>query len=87
LVPLLIGCLFFDKNDLLQLVLFFTLMVIGANTFTASFVIPWAQLPEAIDAYLLRYKTKNDSLFYTFFILGTKVCMAIYLGLSQLVLR
>lgn len=43
-------------------------------------------LPECFDAYFLKYKSRPDALFYTFFILGVKILMAFYLGLSQIVL-
>ncbi len=39
-----------------------------------------AMLPETIDAYYIKYGTKLDTLFFTFFIVGTKVLVAIYLG-------
>lgn len=42
---------------------------------------------EVADAYYLKYRTKPDALFYTFFVLGTKVLMAVYLGISQVVLE
>ena len=43
-------------------------------------------LPECFDAYYLKFKSRPDALFYTFFILGVKILMAFYLGLSQAVL-
>ena len=62
------------------------MMALAANTFTTAFLVPWAMLPECVDEYFLKYLAKPDALFYTFFILGTKVLMAIYLGITQLVL-
>jgi len=67
-------------------VIFFVAVVIGANSFTTAFVVPWAILPETLDAYYLKYKSRPDALFYTFFLLGTKIALSFYLGFSQLLL-
>jgi hypothetical protein len=40
-------------------------------------------LPECMDEYYLKYKAKSDTLFYTFFVLGIKILLAIYMGISQ----
>ena len=40
-------------------------------------------LPDCIDEYYLKYKAKSDTLFYTFFFLGFKILLAIYLGIFQ----
>lgn len=79
--------MFFKTNQLSEVITFFVLAVLGANSFTSAFLIPWAMLPEALDGYFIKYRSKPDALFYTFFILGTKVAMAIYLGVSQIVLE
>lgn len=86
-MPLLIGTLFFRTNNTVEVVFFFILSVLGSNSFTCAFLVPWDMLPEALDEYYIRYRTKPDALFYTFFVLGTKIGMAIYLGISQVVLR
>jgi Na+/melibiose symporter-like transporter len=43
-------------------------------------------VPECYDAYYLKYKSRPDALFYTFPVLGVKILMAFYLGISQFVL-
>ena len=86
MVPCTIGIIFFRSKDLSQIIPFFIMMALAANTFTTAFLVPWAMLPECVDEYFLKYLAKPDALFYTFFILGTKVLMAIYLGITQLVL-
>ena len=87
MIPLMIGTFFFESAAIGEVIVFFALAVISANCFTAVFLVPWAMLPEVLDAYLLKYKSKPDAFFYTFFTLGSKVIMAIYFGLTQVVLR
>lgn len=43
-------------------------------------------LPEFCDEYFLKFKSRPDALFYTFFVLGAKILIAVYLGLFQLAL-
>lgn len=87
MIPLLIGVFFFKTNNVGEIVTFFALAILGANCFTAAFLIPPALIPEALDSYYLKYRTKPDALFYTFFTIGTKILIAIYLGISQEILR
>ena len=83
LIPYLVACLFISKNnDTLSIAISFVLSFFAANAFSVLFIVPWAMLPEAIDAYFLKYRTKLDTLFFTFFIVGTKVLVAIYLGID-----
>jgi Na+/melibiose symporter-like transporter len=77
----------FPLSGTVGVVIFFVLTVLGANAFTTIFLIPWAMLPDVLDEYLLMFKYRSDALFYTFFGLGTKVILTIYLALTQLVLR
>ncbi|RNA28598.1 sodium-dependent lysophosphatidylcholine symporter 1 [Brachionus plicatilis] len=86
MIPLLIGVFFFKTDHIGELITFFGLSIIGANCFTAAFLIPPALIPEALDSYFLKYRTRPDALFYTFFTIGTKILIAIYLGISQEVL-
>jgi Na+/melibiose symporter-like transporter len=86
MVPLLLGGFFFGSGSSGEIALFFSLAILAANCFTAVFLIPWAMLPEVLDAYFIKYKTKPDAFFYTFFTLGSKVIMALYFGLTQIVL-
>ena len=76
LIPYLVACLF------MSIAISFVLSFFAANAFSVLFIVPWAMLPEAIDAYFLKYRTKLDTLFFTFFIVGTKVLVAIYLGID-----
>ncbi len=41
---------------------------------------------ECIDDYFIRYNSKSDALFSSFFVIGPKILMAIYLGVSQAIL-
>ncbi|CAF0803858.1 unnamed protein product [Brachionus calyciflorus] len=86
MIPLLIGVLFFKSNSVGEVLAFFLLAILAANCFTAAFLIPPALIPEALDAYYIKYRAKPDALFYTFFTVGTKIFMAIYLGISQEIL-
>ncbi len=86
MVPMMIGVFFFKSNATGEVITFFLLAALSANSFTSVFLVPWALLPEALDAYYIKYRSKPDALFYTFFGLGAKVIMAFYLGLSQVVL-
>ena len=43
-------------------------------------------LPECFDAYYLKFKSRPDALFYTFFIFGNKFFISIWFGLTQAVL-
>lgn len=86
MIPLLIGVLFFETNDTVEVALFFTFVVIAANSFTCSFLVPWSMLPEVLDAFYIEYRSKPGALFYMLLALGTKIVIAIYLGLSQVVL-
>jgi hypothetical protein len=43
-------------------------------------------LPECFDAYYLKFKSRPDALFYTFFIFGSKMLLAFWSGLTQAVL-
>lgn len=87
MVPLMIGTFFFKTSQIGEVVVFYGLSVISANCFTAVFLIPWAMLPEVLDAYFLQYRTRPDAFFFTLFNLGSKIFMAVYFGLTQLVLR
>ncbi len=87
IVPLLIGCIFLDSDAIGEVVTFFIIALIGANCFTTTFLVPWAMLPECVDEYFLKFKNKSDALIYTFLVVGTKVFMAIYLGILQLILE
>jgi Na+/melibiose symporter-like transporter len=78
---------FIPASGTLGVVLFFIFIAIGANGFTTILIIPWTMLPEVLDEYFIMYRYKSDALFYMFFGLGTKVVIAIYLGITQLVLR
>lgn len=86
MLPLLIGIFFFKTNRTIEIVFFFVFVVIAANSFTCSFLVPWSMLPEVLDAFFLEYRTKQDALFYTFLALGTKVLIAFYYGISQIIL-
>lgn len=85
-MPLLIGCIFFRENTSFQIGMLFTLVAIGANGLSSTFLVPWSILPVTLDAYFLKYSTRPDALFYTFFLLGTKILISFYLGIFQLVL-
>jgi GPH family glycoside/pentoside/hexuronide:cation symporter len=87
MVPLLFGGFFFGSGTTLEIVIFFLLSIMAANCFTSVFLIPWSMLPEVLDAYFIVYKTKPDAFFYTFFNLGSKVIMALYFGVTQIVLE
>jgi len=41
---------------------------------------------ECIDQYFIQYNSKSDALFSSFFVIGPKILMAIYLGVSQAIL-
>lgn len=86
MLPLLIGIFFFKTNKTIEIVLFFVFVVIASNSFTCSFLVPWSMLPEVLDAFFIKYRSKQDALFYTFLALGTKVVIAFYYGISQVVL-
>lgn len=86
MLPLLIGIFFFKTDKTIELVLFFVFVVIAANSFTCSFLVPWSMLPEVLDAFFIQYRSKQDALFYTFLALGTKVLIAFYYGISQIIL-
>lgn len=87
MIPLLIGVFFFKTDNIGELITFFGLAIISANCFTSTFLIPPALIPEALDSYFLKYRSKPDALFYTFFVIGTKILIAIYLGISQEILE
>lgn len=102
--------IFLKEDSTFEIIVFFSLLLLGANSFTVVFLVPWAMLPnvldkhkyvlnsicfflsltlllKVLDAYLLKYGNKMDALFYTVFALFVKVLIAIYAGITQLVLR
>ena len=87
IVPLLLGYFFFRKNTALEKSILAVNTIIAANGFTAVFLVPWTMITNVLDEYLLNYHNKLDALFYTFFALGVKVFIAIFAGLTQLILR
>ena len=43
-------------------------------------------LPDVIDEFVLKYGTRKDSIFYSFYVFFNKLSIGIGLGLSQAVL-
>ncbi|CAF1267765.1 unnamed protein product [Adineta ricciae] len=66
--------------------LLFAAAILGANTVACGYVMPWAMLPECIDAFMLETGRRPVEIFYTFFFLGAKLVQALYAGVVQLAL-
>ncbi|CAM4739895.1 unnamed protein product [Rotaria magnacalcarata] len=66
--------------------LLFVAAIMGANTVACGYIMPWAMLPECIDAFMLETGRRPVEIFYTFFFLGAKLVQAIYAGVVQLAL-
>ena len=41
MIPFLLGCIFFSKNEIGEIVGFFVLSFFAANSFTTIFLVPW----------------------------------------------
>ncbi|CAF3461872.1 unnamed protein product [Rotaria socialis] len=66
--------------------LLFVAAIMGANTVACGYIMPWAMLPECIDAFMLETGRRPVEIFYTFFFLGAKLVQALYAGVVQLAL-
>ncbi|CAF4606091.1 unnamed protein product, partial [Rotaria socialis] len=66
--------------------LLFVAAVMGANTVACGYIMPWAMLPECIDAFMLEKGRRPVEIFYTFFFLVAKLAQALYAGVVQLAL-
>lgn len=81
------GALWYKEDGLLEKIFMVINILFGANCFASVFLLPMAMLPNVLDEYFLTYNNKLDALFYTFFMLGSKIVLALFAGITQLVLR
>ena len=81
--PFLVGVFCYNDNSTVQLILFFIGIALVASGVTAGAIVPLIMLPDAADAYYLRYKTRPDALFYTIIILAPKIAQAFYAAIAQ----
>ncbi|KAL4236651.1 Major facilitator superfamily [Mactra antiquata] len=83
LVPVLIVQLYLPKHEP---VYFYPVLVVAGLSIAVALLLPWSMLPDVIDEFFLKYGTRKESIFYSFYVFFNKLSIGVGLGISQAVL-
>ncbi|XP_070195752.1 sodium-dependent lysophosphatidylcholine symporter 1-A-like [Littorina saxatilis] len=65
---------------------FYVVIVFAGFGISVALLLPWSVLPDVLDLFMLEKKTRQDAIFYAFYVFFNKLAIGLGLGLSQLAL-
>lgn len=82
-IPVLIVQLYIPEG---KVYVYYPIVVIAGLGISVALLLPWSMLPDVIDEFLLKYGTRKESIFYSFYVFFNKLSVGVGLGISQAVL-
>lgn len=82
-IPILIVQLYIPEGEVYW---FYPVVVIAGISIAVALLLPWSMLPDVIDEFVLKYGTRKESIFYSFYVFFSKLSIGVGLGISQAVL-
>lgn len=82
-IPVLIAQLYITGN----LYVYYPLLVLAGVSVAVALLLPWSMLPDVLDEFMLQTGTRQDAIFYSFYVFYSKLAAGVGLGISQLALE
>ncbi|XP_053395659.1 uncharacterized protein LOC123525787 [Mercenaria mercenaria] len=82
-VPVLIVQLYIPEGEVY---VYYPVVVVAGLGISVALLLPWSMLPDVIDEFVLKYGTRKESIFYSFYVFFSKLAVGVGLGVSQAVL-
>lgn len=81
-IPVLISQLYIPGN----VYAYYPVLVLAGISVAVALLLPWSMLPDVLDEFMLQTGTRQDAIFYSFYVFFSKLAVGVGLGLSQLAL-
>ncbi|CAC5399154.1 MFSD2A [Mytilus coruscus] len=81
-IPVLISQLYIPGN----VYAYYPILVLAGISIAVALLLPWSMLPDVLDEFMLQTGTRQDAIFYSFYVFFNKLAVGVGLGLSQLAL-